>query len=59
MNFFGLIFSVEGIRPDPGKLEALHQATPPQSKSELKSFLDMVNFSSVFIEDYSTLTAPL
>ena len=55
--FFGLVFSAEGVKPDPAIVEALKHAEPPTSKSELKSFLGMVNFSADFIKHYAHLTA--
>ena len=56
--FFGLLFSA-GVKPDPAKVEALKQPEPPKSKSELKSFLGVVNFSADFIDQYADLTAEL
>ena len=57
INFFGLVFSEKGVLPDPEKVKSLQEADPPTTKSELKSFLGMVNFSSIFIKNYATLTA--
>ena len=37
----------------------MNVAEAPTNKSELRSFLGMTNFSSLFIKDYSSLTAPL
>ena len=59
IKFFGLIFSKEGVSPDPEKVEALQRAEPPTSKAELRSFLGMLNFSSEFIEKFSDQTAIL
>ena len=59
IKFYGLIFSNEGVSPDPGKVEALKNATVPNTKRELKSFLGMTNFSSHFINNYSNITASL
>ena len=36
--FWGMIISGDGVRPDPSKVEALQNATRPESKSELMSF---------------------
>ena len=33
--FFGLIFSKDGVFPDPNKVEALKTAVPPNDKKEL------------------------
>ena len=59
INFFGLIFSSDGIYPDPGKVTSLEEADVPKNKDELRSFLGMTNFSSMFIENYSSITSEL
>ena len=57
--FYGLVFSSEGVRPDPKKVLALNNSTTPTNKKELKSFLGITNFSAHFIQNYSDLTADL
>ena len=59
INFFGLIFSSDGIYSDPGKVTSLEEADVPKNKDELRSFLGMTNFSSMFIENYTSITAEL
>ena len=59
INFFGLVFSESGVSPDPEKIKALKQAEPPETKSELRSFLGMLNFSAGFINDFSGYTSEL
>ena len=59
VNFFGLVFNSEGVSPDPEKVAALKTCSPPTNKKELRSFLGMTNYSSLFIENYSSITAPL
>ena len=57
--FFGLEFSEFGVSPDPEKIKTLKQAEPPETKSELRSFLGMLNFSAGFINDFSGYTSEL
>ena len=45
IKFFGYIFSKDGMRPDPEKVEALRKTEPPKSVEEMRSFLGMSNFS--------------
>ena len=52
VKFFGIIFSAEGISPDPGKVEALQAVPPPTSNAEVRFFLGMTGYSSTFITDY-------
>ena len=51
--FWGMIINGDGVRPDPSKVEALQNATQPESKSELMSFLCMLQANSEFIPNLS------
>ena len=53
INFWGLIISSEGVKPDPLKIEALNYLTAPKSKEELISFLCMMQSNSDFIPGFS------
>ena len=55
----GLIFSSDGIYHDPKKVTSVEEADVPKSKDILGPFLGMTNFSSMFIENYSSITAKL
>ncbi|CAB4042017.1 Hypothetical predicted protein, partial [Paramuricea clavata] len=57
--FYGHIFSAEGLRPDHKKVEAIQNATPPRSSSEVKSLLGMAQYLSRYIPGYADITAPL
>ena len=57
--FSGFKLSGKGISPDQAKVQAIHDARPPRTATEVRSFLGLVNYCSRFIKDYSTLTAPL
>ena len=59
IKFFGYIFSKDGLKPDPAKVECLHKMPPPQNVNELRSFLGMANYSARFIQNFASLTAPL
>ena len=59
MEFYGMVFSKEGIQPDPNKVDALIKMAPPTSVGEVQSLLGMTNFLARFIPDYSTITAPV
>ena len=51
--FWGMIIGEEGVRPDPRKVESLVNATRPESKAELMSFLCMLQANSEFIPNLS------
>ena len=59
IDFFGYVFTQDGIIPDPNKVEALKLAEPPKSQTEMRSFLGMNNYCAQFIPGYATITAPL
>ena len=59
LSFFGQIFSAEGTRPDPKRVEDLQNASEPQNASEVRSLLGMANYSRKYIKDFATITAPL
>ena len=53
ITFFGHVFSDQGISPSEEKISAVVNATPPQTKEELKSLLGMAQYVSWFIPNYS------
>ena len=59
LEFFGYIFSANGVSPDPKKVAAIAQTSPPTTAHEVRSFLGMTNYCSRFIPNYSTITEPL
>jgi len=46
VSFYGHIFSSSGIKPDPKKVEAIHNASPPQNASDVKSMY-LVSFQTM------------
>ena len=59
LEFYGYIFSANGISPSPNKVCAIKNMDIPSNVSEVRSFLAMTNYLSRFIPQYSTLTEPL
>ena len=39
VKFLGIIFSADGVKPDPSKIEALDHLEPPTNKEDLVSFV--------------------
>ena len=58
ISFFGEIFSHQGTRPDPKRVEDLENASVPITAKDVRSLLGMVNYSAKYIPNYATLTAP-
>ena len=59
VEFFGLIFSTDGISLSQDKIKALKEATPPTTASEVSSLLGLSTYCSRFIRDHATITDPL
>jgi len=59
LSFFGQIFSQNGTRPDPKRVEDLNNATVPTNIQEVRSLLGMANYSAKYIPNFATITSPL
>ena len=59
LDFFGLIFCKDGVRPDPKKVSIMATTAKPTTISKVRSFLGMANYSAQFIPDFATITEPL
>ena len=58
IEFFGMIFSEDGVSPDPKEVEDLNKSLEPKNVSELRSFLGMAQYSARIIPDFATVTEP-
>ena len=56
---FGVLFTSEGVKPDPEKVKVLENISPPKDKDELKSFICMMQSNSDFIPNFSKKVALL
>ena len=54
-----ICFFSNGFSPDPKKVSAIRNTSPPTTAHEVRSFLGMTNYCSRFILNYSTITEPL
>ena len=49
VNFFGCLYNVNGVHPDPEKVDVVHALPAPTNVTELQEFLGMVTYLSPFI----------
>ena len=59
VTFYGHIFSSEGLRADPEKIEAITNMSAPKNVSKVKSLLGMAQYVSRYVPEYATITALL
>ena len=66
VKWFGMVFGREGMTADPDKTAGIRDWPPPRTVRDVKSFLQTVQFNSVFLGaeepgemNYPELTAPL
>jgi len=59
IEFFGFIFSKDGIKPSPSKVQTLKQMDQPRNVPEVRSLLGMAQYSARFIPNFAEMTTPL
>jgi transposase InsO family protein len=66
IKWFGMVFTEEGMATDPEKVAVIKNWPPPRTVSEVKSFLQTVQFNAIYMAaeepgemQYAELTAPL
>ena len=43
-RIFGFVFSGQGVKPSPAKVQALKQMSPPTNAAEVQSLLGMTQY---------------
>ena len=56
ISFYGATFTVQGMRPDPAKVQALQDLPAPQNAKQLQSFLGLINYLQPFLPGLVTKT---
>ena len=59
VSFLGHIVSVEGIRVNPIKIEAVVNWKPPRIVTEVRSFLGLARYYRSFVKRFSIIASPL
>ena len=59
VSFLCHMVSVEGIRVNPAKIDAVVNCKPPQSITEVRSFLGLERYYRRFVKGFSVIASPL
>ncbi|XP_030834780.1 uncharacterized protein K02A2.6-like [Strongylocentrotus purpuratus] len=59
LDFMGHRLTSEGLNPGLAKVKAIAEAREPQTATEMRSFLGLVNYCAKFIPNFATLADPL
>ena len=59
VSFLGHIVSIEGIRIDPAKVDAVVNWKLPRSVTEVRSFLGLARYYRRFMKGFSVIACPL
>ena len=57
--YFGSVISEQGVSPDPEKVRAIQELSPPQNVSQLRQVLGMINYIGRFLPNLSTVISPM
>ena len=59
VQYFGHIISSEGLKPDPSKVKAVQDMSPPINKKELQNMLGVINYLAKFAPQLWETTRPM
>ena len=59
IEFFGHVFTKDGLKPSPDKVRAVKECGVPENKQAVRSFLGMAGYLDNFIQNYAAIAAPL
>lgn len=58
-EFLGHIITLDGIKPNPKKIECVKNFPIPKTNKQIKQFLGLTGYYRKFIRDYSKLAKPM
>ena len=59
LRYFGHIITENGVKPDPARVKALVELSPPNNISELRTVLGMFQYLAKFAYNMSTVMKPM
>ena len=57
IEFFGHVFTKDGLNPSPDKVRAVKECEVPENKEAVQSFLGTVGYLDSFIKNYAAIAA--
>ena len=57
--YLGHVIDRTGLHPDKGRIQAITEAPTPQNVTELKAYLGLLSYYGKFLQNLSTVQAPL
>ena len=59
ITFYRALFTAQGMKPDPAKVQALEDLPTPKNKKQFQSFLDLINHLQSIPPDLASKTTLL
>lgn len=59
IKFLGFQIENGELKPDPEKVSAIERLMPPQTRTQLRSFLGLTGYYREFVRGYAKLARPL
>lgn len=59
MHFLGYLLESGGMKPDPDKVAAIERLQPPDTRTQLRSFLGLTGYYREFVKGYAHIARPL
>uniref|UniRef100_A0AAR5QHS1 RNA-directed DNA polymerase n=1 Tax=Dendroctonus ponderosae TaxID=77166 RepID=A0AAR5QHS1_DENPD len=59
MKYLGYLVDAHGLRPDPEKVQAIVNITPPRNVTEIRRFIGTASWYRRFVPNFSSVLAPL
>ena len=56
ISYYGTIFTAQGMKPDPEKVQALQDLPAPQNPKQFQSFLGLINYLQPFLSNLAAKT---